>query len=37
LETLRKALLRDSRGNASTPVGAALDQIARWLEPEGAA
>jgi len=28
LETLRKALLRDSRGNASTPLGVALDIIA---------
>jgi hypothetical protein len=28
LETLRRALLRDSQGRASTPVGAALDLIA---------
>jgi ribonucleoside-diphosphate reductase alpha chain len=28
LEVLQRALLRDSRGNASTPIGAALDLIA---------
>jgi hypothetical protein len=28
LETLRRALLRDSQGNASTPLGKALDRIA---------
>jgi hypothetical protein len=28
LETLRRALCRDSRGNASGPLGAALDHIA---------
>jgi hypothetical protein len=28
LDTLRKALLRDARGNASTPLGCALDHIA---------
>jgi ribonucleoside-diphosphate reductase alpha chain len=28
LETLRRALLRDAQGNASTPLGAALDRIA---------
>jgi hypothetical protein len=27
LETLRRALLRDSRGNPSTPLGAAVDAI----------
>ena len=27
LETLRRALLRDSQDNASTPLGAALDAI----------
>jgi hypothetical protein len=27
LETLRRALLRDSRGNPSTPLGAAVDTI----------
>jgi hypothetical protein len=29
IETIRKALCRDSRGNASGPLGAALDIIAR--------
>jgi hypothetical protein len=33
LETLRRALLRDSRGNPSTPLGAAVDRI---LAEEGA-
>jgi hypothetical protein len=28
LETIRRALLRDSRGNPSSPLGAALDHIA---------
>jgi hypothetical protein len=28
LDILRKALLRDQRGNASTPIGVALDKIA---------
>ncbi len=28
LETIRRALMRDSRGNASSPLGAALDLIA---------
>jgi hypothetical protein len=28
LEVLQRALLRDPRGNASTPLGAALDRIA---------
>ena len=28
LGAIRRALLRDSRGNASTPLGAALDRIA---------
>lgn len=28
LDVLRKALLRDQRGNASTPIGTALDLIA---------
>src|SRR5262245_50899662 len=28
LETLRRALLRDAHGNASTPLGAAIDIIA---------
>jgi hypothetical protein len=28
MEVIRKALLRDSRGNASSPLGAALDIIA---------
>jgi hypothetical protein len=27
LDTIRKALLRDTRGNAETPLGAALDAI----------
>jgi ribonucleoside-diphosphate reductase alpha chain len=29
MEVIRKALLRDSQGNASSPLGAALDIIAR--------
>jgi ribonucleoside-diphosphate reductase alpha chain len=29
VETIRKALLRDARGNPSSPLGAALDLIAR--------
>ena len=29
LDTIRRALLRDARGNAETPLGAALDRIAR--------
>jgi ribonucleoside-diphosphate reductase alpha chain len=33
LETLRRALLRDSQGRPSTPLGAALDLI---VEPDGA-
>jgi hypothetical protein len=32
LEVIRRALLRDPRGNASTPLGAALDRIA-GVEP----
>jgi hypothetical protein len=28
LETIRRALLRDPRGNPSSPLGAALDQLA---------
>jgi hypothetical protein len=28
LETIRRALLRDSRGNASSPLGCALDMVA---------
>ena len=32
LWAIRRALLRDSRGNPSTPLGAALDQIAE-VEP----
>jgi hypothetical protein len=28
IDVLRRAVLRDSRGNASTPLGAALDRIA---------
>jgi len=35
LETLRRALLRDAQGNASTPLGAALDIIAASEEPRG--
>jgi hypothetical protein len=31
-DVLRRALLRDARGNASTPLGAALDRIAELLE-----
>jgi hypothetical protein len=30
LETLRRALLRDAQGNASTPLGAALDRIVNF-------
>jgi hypothetical protein len=33
LETLRRALLRDPQGNASTPLGCALDIIARESAP----
>jgi hypothetical protein len=33
LEVLRKALLRDPRGVASSPLGAALDRIAREPTP----
>ena len=32
LDVLRRALLRDAHGNASTPLGAALDLIARAEE-----
>ncbi len=31
VETLRKALCRDGRGNATGPLGAALDMLAREL------
>jgi hypothetical protein len=30
LAVIRRALLRDPRGNASTPLGAALDRIVEW-------
>jgi ribonucleoside-diphosphate reductase alpha chain len=30
LETLQRALLRDADGQASTPLGAAIDRIVRW-------
>jgi hypothetical protein len=33
LEVIRHALLRDPRGNASTPLGCALDVIAGGLTP----
>ncbi len=33
LDTLRRALLRDAHGNASTPLGCALDAIAEWGRP----
>jgi ribonucleoside-diphosphate reductase alpha chain len=33
LDVIRKALLRDSQGRASTPLGVALDYIARENEP----
>jgi hypothetical protein len=33
LDTIRGALVRDSRGNASTPLGAALDLIAQEAAP----
>jgi hypothetical protein len=34
LETIRGAVLRDSEGRASTPLGAALDAIAGWTGAE---
>jgi ribonucleoside-diphosphate reductase alpha chain len=33
LEVLRRALLRDADGQASTPLGAAIDRIIRWGRP----
>jgi len=33
VETIRKALLRDVRGNPSSPLGAALDRIAQASAP----
>jgi hypothetical protein len=33
VETIRKTLCRDARGNASGPLGAALDIIAREIAP----
>jgi ribonucleoside-diphosphate reductase alpha chain len=33
LDTIRKALLRDTRGNAETPLGAALDAISGGQGP----
>ena len=33
LETIRRALLRDSHGRPSTPLGAALDLISKGAEP----
>jgi hypothetical protein len=30
LDVLRRALLRDAQGRASTPIGAALDLISTW-------
>jgi ribonucleoside-diphosphate reductase alpha chain len=33
LEVLRRALLRDPAGRASTPLGQALDIIAAWSRP----
>jgi hypothetical protein len=33
IPTIRKALLRDPRGKASSPLGAALDLVATWGEP----
>jgi hypothetical protein len=35
LDVLRRALLRDSQGRASTPLGAALDVIAESGNPKG--
>jgi len=35
LEVLRRALLRDAQGNASTPLGAAIDRIAGDSPPRG--
>jgi hypothetical protein len=34
IETIRSALLRDARGAASTPLGAALDAITQPQEPQ---
>jgi hypothetical protein len=33
METLRKALCRDARGNATGPLGVALDTLAREAQP----
>jgi hypothetical protein len=33
VEVVRKALLRDSRGRASSPLGCALDILAAWERP----
>jgi hypothetical protein len=33
VDVIRKALLRDSRGRASSPLGAALDALAAWGRP----
>lgn len=33
VDTIRKALLRDSQGKASSPLGCALDAIAGWGRP----
>ena len=33
VETLRRALCRDTRGNATGPLGAALDTLAREAQP----
>ncbi len=33
LETIRRTLMRDSRGRASGPLGSALDQIAEVVAP----
>ncbi len=33
METLRKALCRDARGNATGPLGVALDTLARETQP----
>ena len=33
METLRKALCRDTRGNATGPLGVALDALAREAQP----
>ena len=33
VDVIRKALLRDNQGKASSPLGCALDAIAEWGQP----